>query len=454
MKNLPLIIISFLLLQINLAAQSGWYQQTSGTIENLYSVYFIDNDNGFIVGNYGTFLKTTDAGENWISHPTGTDEVITSVQFLNPNIGFAVANLNPSARVMKTTDGGENWVTQVLNPAYPVLFLQTIQFTDSNTGWAAGLRGDWDSSYALLYKTTDGGSVWFEVTTPISSYHSILTSLHFTDPDNGWISGWWGKYDSLGYTTFPIVKTTNGGESWIDQSISIEYAWAGGIINSVHFVNESIGWVVGGIEEQGESYSRIFKTTDGGSNWIRQEHPTYPILNLSSVFFIDENTGWTVSTTPLFESFYIIYGTTNGGADWIEQGQETAISLNDVFFADENNGWAVGYSGKILHTINGGVLFTEENTISEIPADCSITQNFPNPFNPGTKIKYSLPQTSQVQIVVFDVLGNRFETLVNEEKPAGTYELTWNAANLPTGVYFYQLIAGDYVVTKKMLLIK
>jgi hypothetical protein len=81
-------------------------------------------------------------------------------------------------------------------------------------------------------------------------------------------------------------------------------------------------------------------------------------------------------------------------------------------------------------------------------------QNHPNPFNPSTKIKYSIPQTSNAVIKVFDILGNEIETLVNEEKPIGTYETTWNAEGLPSRVYFYQLKAGDFIQTKKMVLMK
>ncbi|MCW9096104.1 MAG: T9SS type A sorting domain-containing protein, partial [Ignavibacteriaceae bacterium] len=88
------------------------------------------------------------------------------------------------------------------------------------------------------------------------------------------------------------------------------------------------------------------------------------------------------------------------------------------------------------------------------PLTYSLEQNYPNPFNPSTKIKYSVPQSSQVQIKIFDVLGNEIETLVNEEKRAGTYEINWNAINLPSGVYFYQLRAGEFVSTKKMILLK
>ena len=101
---------------------------------------------------------------------------------------------------------------------------------------------------------------------------------------------------------------------------------------------------------------------------------------------------------------------------------------------------------------DGIVVGIEEETA--LPNEFALEQNYPNPFNPSTKIKYSIPQTSQVQIKVFDVLGNEIETLVNDEKQAGTYELTWSAANLPSGVYFYQLRAGNFVGTKKMILLK
>ena len=88
------------------------------------------------------------------------------------------------------------------------------------------------------------------------------------------------------------------------------------------------------------------------------------------------------------------------------------------------------------------------------PIQFELEQNYPNPFNPSTTIKYSIPQTSNVVIKLFDVLGNEVKTLVNEEKPAGTYEITWYAENFPSGVYFYQLKAGDFIQTKKMVLMK
>ncbi len=84
----------------------------------------------------------------------------------------------------------------------------------------------------------------------------------------------------------------------------------------------------------------------------------------------------------------------------------------------------------------------------------TIEQNYPNPFNPSTRIKYSIPQSSQAQIKVFDILGNGIETLVNEEKPAGSYEVEFDGSNLSSGVYFYRMQAGNFIKTKKMVLLR
>ena len=84
----------------------------------------------------------------------------------------------------------------------------------------------------------------------------------------------------------------------------------------------------------------------------------------------------------------------------------------------------------------------------------SLAQNYPNPFNPTTKIKYSIPQTSNVVIKVFDVLGNEITTLINEELNAGEYEVEFDGSKLTSGIYFYQLKANSFIETKKMVLMK
>ena len=89
-----------------------------------------------------------------------------------------------------------------------------------------------------------------------------------------------------------------------------------------------------------------------------------------------------------------------------------------------------------------------------LPVSYRLYQNYPNPFNPTTTIKFDIPERSKTTIKLYGILGNEIKTLVNEEKPAGTYEITWYAEKLPSGIYFYRLQAGSFVETKKMVLMK
>lgn len=89
-----------------------------------------------------------------------------------------------------------------------------------------------------------------------------------------------------------------------------------------------------------------------------------------------------------------------------------------------------------------------------IPTKYAIDQNYPNPFNPRTTIRYQLPSASQVELTVFNLLGQKVTTLVSEKQKAGNYKVQWNASSFPSGVYFYRIQAGDFVQTKRMLLIK
>jgi hypothetical protein len=89
-----------------------------------------------------------------------------------------------------------------------------------------------------------------------------------------------------------------------------------------------------------------------------------------------------------------------------------------------------------------------------IPIEIALEQNYPNPFNPSTRIQYGVSNRRFVSLKVYDIIGNEVAILVNGEKPSGIYEVEWNASNVPSGVYFYQLKTGSFVQTKKMLLLK
>lgn len=105
----------------------------------------------------------------------------------------------------------------------------------------------------------------------------------------------------------------------------------------------------------------------------------------------------------------------------------------------------------VMVVVTSGVA-TEE--MAAIPVEFVLHQNYPNPFNPATTISYALPQTADVELTVVDVLGRQVRELASGTKPAGTFEISFDAGALPSGIYFYRLQAGDYVETKRMVVVK
>jgi hypothetical protein len=99
-------------------------------------------------------------------------------------------------------------------------------------------------------------------------------------------------------------------------------------------------------------------------------------------------------------------------------------------------------------------LLTDIKSVEPVPQGFTLSQNFPNPFNPSTNIEFTLPKAAQVQLKVYNVLGQEVATLVNGFVTAGPHSVNFNASNLATGVYLYKIVAGDYLSTRKMLLLK
>ncbi|MBT8377904.1 MAG: T9SS type A sorting domain-containing protein [Ignavibacteria bacterium] len=182
-------------------------------------------------------------------------------------------------------------------------------------------------------------------------------------------------------------------------------------------------------------------TTDGGSNWKLISVPgTGDILGITSVL----NNWWFVRGSSIYQS-------TDDGSSWSMVHTAPSGTYNHLVSGNTNL-WAVRSDGGIsFYDYTAGI---EDETRNTIPESFSISQNYPNPFNPTSKIKYQIPELSFVTLKVYDVLGNEVATLVNEEKPTGTNEVEFNAEGLPSGIYFYQLKAGSFSETKKMILLK
>lgn len=397
----------------------NFQEVSSGTLREIFSIFFNDPLIGWAVGgtqnppvtNDGsTILKTIDGGANWQLIPFNlTNVALYPLFFVNENIGWS-ASLD--GVILKTVDGGYNWNPQTIVTDTAII---GMHFIDENIGWAIGDRGK-------ILKTTNGGSNWFA---QISGKVSMLWGIDFVDDQTGWITGAQGV----------ILKTTNGGNTWETQTTSFPSMW----FADVCFLDANTGWIAGGS-------GRLFKTTNGGSTWIDQQIST--ILQYHSIKFINPSLGWAVGSGGT------IHRTTNGGSTWVAQERKTHYTLNSVFFIDEQNGWVAGDGGNILCTNNGNAT-NVSLSYSQIPEDFALYQNYPNPFNPSTKISWQSPVGSHQTIKVFDVLGRELETIVDGYYNAGSHSTLYIVnSSLTSGVYFYQLKAGDYFQTKKMIYLK
>jgi hypothetical protein len=126
------------------------------------------------------------------------------------------------------------------------------------------------------------------------------------------------------------------------------------------------------------------------------------------------------------------------------------------FVTMTNIEFAPRFNGPLVYKLPQAVEIGDGNNL---PTSFGLSQNYPNPFNPETNIDFALPKASNVELTIFNVLGQKVVTLINEKMDAGTYRETWRGTSesgtqVASGIYFYRLTAGDYVTTKKMMMLK
>jgi len=161
------------------------------------------------------------------------------------------------------------------------------------------------------------------------------------------------------------------------------------------------------------------------------------------LFFLSE-----INTIYGQDSLWTVYNTSNSG---LPNNNVKAITIDGT-----GNKWIGAWSGGLTVYNEKGIVSIREERKYDIPKDFGMFQNYPNPFNPSTVISYQLPVRSFVSLKLYDITGVEIATLVNEEREAGVhnYELRITNSELVSGVYIYRLRAGDFVSTRKMIIMK
>jgi len=243
-----------------------WKSQQSGVSSNLWDVFFIDNQKGWACGADHTILRTLDGGDTWnnVSPHDTTDKIFLSLKFVSDEIGWAASN---HGELLKSMDGGLSWE---LNKIFRPMGFHLIVF-DPNTVYA--LQG-------RLYRTFDSGETWDSLRVAYPENYAP-TGMFFSDIDHGWIPTWNGTGGQI-ILYYPVIITTDGGMTWF-LSDSIE---CGGLRCS-YFINEDIGWL--------SSSYKVYKTINGGIHWTSEFFSKNTLLNAKDMFFINENLGWLLS---------------------------------------------------------------------------------------------------------------------------------------------------------------
>ena len=419
-----------------LYSQEYWIQQPSPTSKYLRSIFFTDTLKGWISGDSGLIIHTTDKGMTWTTQPTGLNREVNSLFFINANTGFALSwefNAVPpnyyGTRILSTVNGGLNWSNYLFPDTN--LFLNTIYFRDPLNGYMAGSDGK-------IFYTTNMGSVWHQAYVDSAANFSFpIEKIKFFDSNTGFAAG--GAFDIAGM----MWKTTDGGLNWWSVIVGPEP------MNDMYIFDVNNIICAGGDFEYGPSK---LTTTNSGLNWIYTEFGIFGIAN--SIDFRTYNEGWI--SLGIVDTFLF---TTDHGNNWNSVSAPNNSRIYDIQFIDQRNGWAVGNGGVILK-YNAGIIGINENSYG-IPDKIILHQNYPNPFNPSTRISYDLKSSGNVSLKIFDVSGKEITTLVNDFQHAGSYFYDFNAStsarqgiNLSSGLYYYRLSSGEFSVTKKMLLIK
>jgi hypothetical protein len=224
--------------------------------------------------------------------------------------------------------------------------------------------------------------------------------------------------------------------------------------------------------------------------FLNTQFLTIPTTNQASVIFneqlppVDGIAGNNISisgtaqiligpqSTVQFEGYKVCYRPDPGNSDWTDtDGLHMQEKLNDTLAVWNTEGLSAGtypLALVVYHNLGDSIsvfssarleINTGVNYEKQVISTFSLEQNYPNPFNPSTTIKFSISSvetghTTYVQLKVYDILGSELATLVNEDKPAGEYEVIFNAAGLPNGIYVYRLTAGNNTLAKKLILLK
>lgn len=325
---------------------------------------FLLNDSSIIAASDDGLYKSSDGGKTWRStfKPGESPRywTIYRIDFIDDNLGYATGSLN---EIYKTTNGGESWLVISLPSEYELdAYFPGIAFESAEKGvlgdnaclYSIDLSTNTWKSFKKSFTTNNFESVTFSNDTTLFAVGNnvlarsdnngrtwnviednvakgVFFDVAFTNNSTGYVVG--VNSSMAGLNKGLIIKTTNGGMTW-QMAYNPPKQLTG-----ICFPTQNVGYAVG-------LSSQLFKTTDGGSNWLAAN--TGIDADLTSVWFLNRDTGFVCGTAGK------VYRTVNGGESWLLQSSGVSYNLNDIIFTNDSTGFAIGLNRTLIATINGG----------------------------------------------------------------------------------------------------
>lgn len=432
-------VLIIILLSVSGKAQDFWESGNGPRDGQFFSIALAANGALLVGTDGGGVFRSTDNGNTWVFSGIGGKRVVSFFVDANGNILAGTRFYG----VYRSIDHGETWA-YIDGSGFGLTDVQCMAVDSSGHIFVGvNLIAFYHNNYGI-YRSTDNGTNWQEVFDPNISVEALVIN-----PDNHFVAG----------ARYGVYRSTSNGTNW--QHIGLWNTRIKAIaLRGAMPIPESIfaGTAAG-----------IYRSIDHGSNWSQVNTG----LGNLDVKLLGINSGGLVFAGTAGG----IFRSSDNGENWEAANTGLAntvirylcIAPDDHLFAvteggvfrsgDHGNSWTPmviilpnTLADFVVANINGDLP-------GELPASFVLEQNYPNPFNPSTHIGFRIADFPEgasgfVELSIYDLAGRRIETLVKRELPAGAHQVQWNAAGLPSGVYLYRLKAGEFIETRKMMLLR
>jgi len=447
----------------------NWLVQNANTGSRLYGIEFTDRNNGWLCGWYGVVRRTTDGGANWQTVDLGTSGDKYHVDFPNSTFGCIVGS---EGDIYTTTDGGDSWRRQSSNT---LLELHCVSFADSLNGVACGRR--------IITRTTDGGITWIEETgNHEDAWRNVVATRAGTlYPDEEVVIC--AHFDNTSQVAYDVAPGADDNGSGTAAVIEAARLFAG------ESFERTVKFCLWTGEEQGMQGSEAYAANayvmgdnivgvynfdmiayDSDGDDVMELHcgtvnSSIDLGNLFMTVIDDYNIG--------LDPRQVTFGSTNRSdhASFWDYNYPAILGIED--FSDDFNpyyhttndiiaNFDTSYFTYYVKAAIGAAatLAIPDTTVSivdrpeSLPSGFALHGNYPNPFNGATTISFTLTSKADIDLAVYDLLGRRVAQLYEGRLDGGSHRITWNAAEMSSGIYFYRLRANGGENVGRMMLLK